>query len=410
MKTRTMCVAAMIVLLVCATVHAIGPTLMNFSGVLTNSGGAPQVGTFSVTFRIYDVAAGGAALWTETQNVTSVSGGRFSILLGSVTALTATTFSGDNRYLGITISGDAEMTPRTRIASVAYAFRLGTVDGAGGGQVIGGLYCGYGHTPGGGDNFIAGNSNTTAGYAASVTGGTMNLSAGSYAVVAGGSQNVASGPQAFIGCGTTNSSSGNCAFVGAGFRDSASGDFSFCAGGRSNTAAGKYSFVAGNGARASHDYSFVWDGDSVGVGGTKTISTGQGSFTARCPGGVTFYSNGIAAPDDEGVKLNPGSGSWSMVSDRNSKTDFEPVDTKAVLDNLCAIDIGTWRYKSQDPDIRHVGPTAQDFFAAFGVGEDDRHISTIDADGVALAAIQALNRRNQELEAQIAELRALIKK
>ena len=231
MRIRTMCVAAMLVLGACAKVHASGPTLMNYSGVLTNSGGAPQVGTFSVTFRIYDVASGGAALWTETQSVTTVSGGRFSILLGSVTALTASTFAGDNRYLGSTISGDAEMTPRTRIASVAYAFRLGTVDGAGGGQIIGGLYCGYGHTPGGGDNFIAGNTNTTAGYAASVTGGTMNTAGGSYSVVAGGSQNSATGSQNFIGCGNSNSSSGNCAFVGAGFRDSASGDFSFCAGG-----------------------------------------------------------------------------------------------------------------------------------------------------------------------------------
>ena len=125
---------------------------------------------------------------------------------------------------------------------------------------------------------------------------------------------------------------------------------------------------------------------------------------------MTFYSNGIAASDDEGVKLNPGSGSWSIVSDRNSKTDFQPIDAEDVLDNLCAIEIGTWRYKNQNQNVRHVGPVAQDFFDAFGVGEDDRHISTVDADGIALAAIQALNKKNNELEAQIAELRELIKK
>ena len=52
----------------------------------------------------------------------------------------------------------------------------------------------------------------------------------------------------------------------------------------------------------------------------------------------------------------------------------------------------TWNLKSQDPAIRHIGPMAQDFYAAFNVGEDDKHINSVDADGVALAAIQGLNR------------------
>jgi hypothetical protein len=56
--------------------------------------------------------------------------------------------------------------------------------------------------------------------------------------------------------------------------------------------------------------------------------------------------------------------------------------------------------------VRHVGPRAQDFAAAFGVGEDDRHIHVVDASGVALAAIQALAARLAEAEANIAELQA----
>jgi hypothetical protein len=72
--------------------------------------------------------------------------------------------------------------------------------------------------------------------------------------------------------------------------------------------------------------------------------------------------------------------------------------------------IREWNYKAQDAAIRHVGPTAQDFHAAFGLGEDPKRISTIDADGVALRAIQALEARTREenvaLKAQLAELLA----
>ena len=59
--------------------------------------------------------------------------------------------------------------------------------------------------------------------------------------------------------------------------------------------------------------------------------------------------------------------------------------------------IREWNYKAQDAAVRHVGPTAQDFHAAFGLGEDPLRISTIDADGIALAAVQALEARMRAL-------------
>jgi hypothetical protein len=68
-----------------------------------------------------------------------------------------------------------------------------------------------------------------------------------------------------------------------------------------------------------------------------------------------------------------------------------------------------WSYKAQDPTIRHIGPTAQEFKAAFQVGEDDRHISTVDADGVALAAIQGLYKVLKEKDAEIAELKKSVR-
>jgi hypothetical protein len=72
------------------------------------------------------------------------------------------------------------------------------------------------------------------------------------------------------------------------------------------------------------------------------------------------------------------------------KTDVAPLDDAAVLDKVAALPVGVWSYRTE-PGVRHVGPMAQDFYAAFRVGEDDRHITSIDEDGVALAAIKALH-------------------
>lgn len=58
--------------------------------------------------------------------------------------------------------------------------------------------------------------------------------------------------------------------------------------------------------------------------------------------------------------------------------------------------IQTWNYKTQDSSIKHIGPTAQDFYGAFGLGESDKTISTVDASGIALRSIQALYQMNLE--------------
>ena len=70
--------------------------------------------------------------------------------------------------------------------------------------------------------------------------------------------------------------------------------------------------------------------------------------------------------------------------------------------------IATWNWKSQDAGIRHMGPMAQDFYAAFGLGETDKGISTVDGQGVALAAIQGLYQVVQEKDASIEALKAQI--
>jgi len=100
------------------------PNLIDFNGRLTDSSGNTINQTVDITFKLYDVETGGTALWTETQSVT-VTDGLFNVKLGSVTALDESNFSSSERWIGISVGTDSEMTPRTRIAAVPYAFTDG---------------------------------------------------------------------------------------------------------------------------------------------------------------------------------------------------------------------------------------------------------------------------------------------
>lgn len=83
-------------------------------------------------------------------------------------------------------------------------------------------------------------------------------------------------------------------------------------------------------------------------------------------------------------------GAWTNASDRNVKANFAPVDGRAVLDKALSLPLSTWNYQAEDAATCHLGPMAQDFYATFGLGGDDKSISTIDPAGVSLAAIQGL--------------------
>ncbi|MEW6492881.1 MAG: tail fiber domain-containing protein [Cyanobacteriota bacterium] len=97
---------------------------------------------------------------------------------------------------------------------------------------------------------------------------------------------------------------------------------------------------------------------------------------------------------------------WGYWSDRNRKENFAPVDSQDVLAKVVNLPIEIWNYKEQNSEIRHMGPMAQDFAAAFELGESDRMINPIDANGVAFAAIQALHQQLQERDAQLRAMRA----
>jgi len=258
-------------------------------------------------------------------------------------------------------------------------------------------------TSGGNYATIGGGQQNKASYLyTTVSGGFSNIASGDRAMVGGGEGNIASGSGAMVGGGYGNTASGWTAFVGGGGSDGtnylgnqAQGNASTIPGGMDNVASGNYSFAAGYGSNAVHNGTFVWTCADC----NPTQSTAPDQFLVSASGGVTMYtSNDLSA----GVQVLPGSGTWSSLSDRNAKANFADVNSQDILARVVSMPIQTWNYKTQDASIRHLGPMAQDFYAAFKVGEDDTHITTIDSEGVALAAIQGLYQVVQEKDAKIA--------
>jgi hypothetical protein len=99
-------------------------------------------------------------------------------------------------------------------------------------------------------------------------------------------------------------------------------------------------------------------------------------------------------------------GTLTQNSDVNAKENFAAVDNRQILATLAEIPVTSWNFKTDEDGIRHMGPMAQDFYAAFGLGIDEQHIAPQDVEGVALAAIQGLNEIVAEKDAQISALEA----
>ncbi|MFC1572905.1 hypothetical protein ACFL6M_04825 [Candidatus Eisenbacteria bacterium] len=130
---RAICLGVLLVLLASAQV-ALGaaPQIISYQGVLKDAGGELVTdGDYEITFSLYDVDSLGAALWTETQTL-PVADGVFNAYLGKDTTLD---LDFDVPYwLGVSIEGEAELTPRVELASSPYAFRAAVADSVAGGS------------------------------------------------------------------------------------------------------------------------------------------------------------------------------------------------------------------------------------------------------------------------------------
>jgi hypothetical protein len=224
-----------------------------------------------------------------------------------------------------------------------------------------------------------------------------NMVTDDFGTVGGGVSNTASGRSATVGGGFSNSASATSATVGGGSGNTAGGILATVPGGVLNSAAGDFSLAAGRRAKvqAGHPGAFLF-GDSTDADFTSVAAD---EFAVRASGGFRFRTDAALAT---GCDLPAGSGTFSCTSDRSVKTAFAPVDPRGVLQAVTEVPISTWAFQEDPSAARHMGPMAQDFREAFGLGSDERAIATVDADGVALAAIQGLH---QELTAVREEVR-----
>jgi hypothetical protein len=214
-----------------------------------------------------------------------------------------------------------------------------------------------------------------------------------------------------MGSGTTASGTASTAM---GRETRASGDYSLAAGYQSQ-AIGDHSVAIGDRAIANGDYSialghasttpgargsFVFGDDTVQA---QQVAHSPNTFVVRATGGARFFTS---AHTDIGPVLLAGGTDWLAVSDVNRKHRFRDLDGEDLLGRIARMPVTEWSYKAQPDGIRHIGPTAQDFHAAFGLGQDPLRISPLDSGGVALAAVRALEARTRDLREENASLRA----
>ncbi len=233
---------------------------------------------------------------------------------------------------------------------------------------------------------------------ATVGGGLGNVAGGVMSTVGGGSNNAATGTHSTIGGGNFNEAPGSGSTVGGGTGNAATAIGSTVPGGSANEATASYSFAAGRRAKSDTAGSFTW-ADSTNLDFGPSVAN---FFAVRATGGAGFT---VAVNPSTGVSTQfcnylPGTTGWSCVSDREQKENMVPADGTQVLERLLAMPVYGYNFKGAPASLRNLGPTAQDFRAAFGLGESDLTIASGNLDGVALAAIQGLNAK---LEREVGE-------
>lgn len=314
---------------------------------------------------------------SATGGAATVGGGLGNLASGHYSTVAGGFNNTASFYIGATVGGGAYNTAIAEWATVAGGTNNEALSPA---AFIGG-----------------GNGNLNGGLAATVGGGQFNYASQNYAAIGGGYANTNSGDYGAISGGIYNVNAAQGGTIGGGENNiiAASASYATIPGGANNTALGKYSFAAGRNAAANDDNSFLWsDGSRAGA------TQGPNSFSVLATNGIWFFSGVYPA----GVKILPGQSAWTTISDRNAKKNFQPVDIASVLEKLAAIPIQKWNYKwEKDSDVPNIGPMAQDFKSAFYPGRDDTGITTLEFDGVELAAIQGLNQKVEKLKSEAKE-------
>jgi hypothetical protein len=307
---------------------------------------------------------------------------------------------------------------------------------------------GYQNTAGGYGSTVAGgyqNTCSTLSYSA-IGGGLGNTATANYATIPGGYQNTVGGSFSFAAGfqaqamqfgsfvwndesgGSFSSSTANTFYARANggflFYSQAgitmAGDVSLAGGATSYhhlslSGGNAFGYLYGSfpalGDGVHLGYNYYYDNSGIGHisntgGGTSRISAEYGEIVLAV-GGVN------AAPTTPRVDVTLSgvtvSGTFSMSSDRNVKQDFAPINPSQILDKVLELPLSEWSYIT-DANTRHIGPMGQDFYSIFNVGTDEKHIAPIDEGGVALAAIQGLNQKLEQKDAEIQKLNRRLEK
>lgn len=242
---------------------------------------------------------------------------------------------------------------------------------------------GYYSTALGGSTKATGDMSIAAGHGATASGGTST---------AFGDRTIASGPTS-TALGTFTRASGHSS-TAMGWFTTASGAYSTAIGHYATTGGRQGAFVYGDAStktpiQATLLNQFVVRAQQIWLGTNNAVGVGWGGFLETSTGASLSWG-----------------GTWTNSSDAARKENFAAVDGEDVLAKVSVLPISTWSYKEEPDTVRHLGPTAQDFHAAFSLGNTDKAIATVDADGVSLAAIQALEKRTAELRRENEALRA----
>ncbi len=281
------------------------------------------------------------------------------------------------------------------IASGAMSYATGMESEAGGLLAVA---MGYKTKASGDLSFAMGHSTVASGEGA-VASGSSSVASGDSSLAMGAMASASEFSSVALGMRTTASGMGATAFgnntkasgmtaTAFGCKTTASGRFSTASGyntvARSfcETAAGQYNVDA---APLSAD---AWNA------GDRLLVVGNGQSASARSDAFVVFKNGNAM-----LK-----GTLTQGSDRNRKTDIVPSDTKTVLALVGELPIYTWKYRGEN--VTHLGPMSQDFFAAFALGATDTGIASVDADGIALAAIQELKKQGDVKDARMATLEA----
>jgi hypothetical protein len=341
-------------------------TAFTYQGRLINGTNAAS-GTYNLTFSLFNTNAGGVAIaGPVTNSAVVITNGLFMVTMDFSSGV----WNGQTNWLqiGVETNGGASfitLTPRQQLTPTPYAIYAESADDLSGTLSASQLTSiGNTYSLAGGNFFVGPSGNST-------TSGAENTANGYQALLDNTNDyNTAIGYQALSkNNNTLNTAIGTEALVNI-------------TSGGGNIALGNYA----GGALTGNESGNIDIGND-GVAGDNSIIR-IGYVQTACYLAGTIYANGT----------------FVSSSDRNAKENFKSVDTRDVLEKVAAMPVSRWNYK-QDTRSEHIGPMAQDFYAAFKVGPDEKHITTIDEGGVALAAIQGLNEK-VEVRSQKSESRS----